>query len=298
MAAVGVSQGLSAQPAQALPTGLWTLVDWDISNLTSDTCSWSASLAYNDMISTVRNVSGQPIGNGMSDSVTTTEHGRYIEVRLMDHGANRLSILLRADNLYMDGFINAYGRFVFRGTNTAPLATALLSRYPNTPTPITFPELPWNENYNSFSSDSWRRNTPFTALRSQVNTLIDMQSSPRSGNAQGNNVAQALTQLVAATSEAARFPWIQRRIANTIGNGGDYDTNGLQTTLGPFGAELENNWSTLSVLLRLNAAGRTGAPVTVDGRIYRNHTDIELGNSNVAAPAIGPMLTLGSVPLP
>ncbi|MFH8382664.1 ribosome-inactivating family protein [Kitasatospora sp. NPDC018058] len=173
------------------------------------------------MLNSVRAVAGHALGNNFPDGVTSTQSGRYIEVRLIDNTGgvpqNRLSLLLRTNNLYLDGFINSHGRFVFHGTDIGTLRSALRTQYP-TSSPVTFTELPWSENYTQFSTDNWRRNTPFTALRSHVDRLVAMGTSPGLGTPQAAAIGQALTQLVAATSEAARFQWIQRRIGNTIRN--------------------------------------------------------------------------------
>ncbi|MCX5206138.1 ribosome-inactivating family protein [Streptomyces sp. NBC_00237] len=297
LAALGLTQGLSPK-AHADPERRWTRIDWDITNLRPGTSSFSAGNAYDSMLESLRRTVSHAVHPNFPHSATTRQTGYYVEVALIDHtetNSHRLSLIVEASNLYVVGYFTPQGRYMFRDLDSAPVRAAYNAVFPgNRLEPRHFQSLPFGENYNSFSRDEWRMNDSFLGLRGDINHLANMpERAPGQNTPPALAAGRALTSVVAAVSEAARFRWIHNRIGNTIRTGYDMDENGRQDTLGRFGLELETRWSRLSAILSANLRNRPAEPVTIDGRVYRNSTDIELGNGR-RVPALGLAVALGS----
>lgn len=92
--------------------------------------------------------------------------------------------------------------------------------------------------------------------------------------------------IIGATAEAARFGWIQNRVAQSIFRGGDPAYTDRPSHLGNFGTDLETSWSDLSRMAHRTAAHRTDRGVTIDGRRYENVT--EIGNPTNGQPRLTP----------
>ncbi|MFH9015372.1 ribosome-inactivating family protein [Streptomyces sp. NPDC017943] len=297
LAAVGLTQGLSPK-AHADPERPWTRIDWDITHLRRGTSSFSAGQAYDSMLESLRRTVSHAVQADFPHSATTRQTGSYVEIALIDHteaNSHRLSLILEASNLYVVGYFTPQGRYMFYGLDSAPVRTAYNAVFPrNRLEQGHFQSLPFRENYNSFSREEWRMNDSFTGLRGDIDHLANMPArAPGQNTPPATAAGRALTSVVAAVSEAARFRWIQNRIGNTIRVGYDHDENGRQDTLGRFGAELELSWRRLSAMLSANLRNRAAAPITIDDRVYRNSTDIELGNGR-RVPALGLAVALGS----
>ncbi|GCD42343.1 ribosome-inactivating family protein [Streptomyces paromomycinus] len=298
LAAVGSTQGLSPK-AHADPERRWTRIDWDITNLQPGTSSFSAGNAYDAMLESLRRTVSHAVYPNFPHSATTRQTGYYVEVALVDHTVtdrpHRLSLIIEASNLYVVGYFTPQGRYMFRELDSAPVRAAYNSVFPrNRLEQRDFQSLPFGENYNSFSRDEWRMNDSFLGLRGDINHLANMPArAPGQNTPPALAAGRALTSVVAAVSEATRFRWIQNRIGNTIRTGYDMDENGRQTTLGRFGLDLETRWSRLSAMLAANLENRAAAPITIDGRVYRNSSDIELGNGR-RVPSLGLAVALGS----
>ncbi|MFF7725779.1 ribosome-inactivating family protein [Streptomyces sp. NPDC008001] len=300
MAAVGLTQGLSPK-AHADPVSRWTRINWDITNLRPGTSSFPAGVAYDAMIDELRRTVGHAVAPNFPHSATSRgpANYNYVEVALIDHtqtNEHRLSLILDAHNLYVMGYFTPRGRYIFHDQESAPVRAAYNVVFPNNRLAASdFQSLPFGENYNSFSDDAWRMNDSFLSLRGDIDYLVNLPArAPAQNTPPALAAGRTLTSVVAAVAEATRFQWIQNRIGNTIRYGYDNDENGRQTTLGRFGAELETSWSRLSRMLAENLAGRSVPPVLIDGREYRNRTDIEFGDRNRGLPALGMAIALGS----
>ncbi|MCB5167404.1 ribosome-inactivating family protein [Streptomyces bambusae] len=297
LATVGLTQG-PAPKAHADPERRWTRIDWDITHLVPGTSSWSAGNAYDSMLERLRRTVSHAIMPNFPHSATIRQTGYYVEVALIDHteaNSHRLSLILEASNLYVVGYFTPRGRYMFRDLDSAPVRAAYNAVFPNHRLGQNdFHSLPFGENYNSFSDPAWRANDSFLGLRRDINHLVNMPAQvPGQNTPPALAAGRALTAVVAAVAEAARFRWIQNRIGNTIRYGHDNDETGPQTTLGPFGRDLENEWRRLSAMLAANLHNRPATHVTIDGRVYRNSTDVELGNGR-RVPALGLAVALGS----
>ncbi|WP_206508057.1 ribosome-inactivating family protein [Streptomyces chrestomyceticus] len=297
MAAVGVTQGLSPK-AHADPVSRWTRIDWDITNL-RNTSSHAAGTAYDNMLVELRRTVSHAIRPNFPHSATTSRTDAFVEVALIDRSEanqHRLSVIINPHNLYVMGYFTPQGRYVFRDQDPEPIRAAYNAVFRNNQLASRdFQSLPFGQNYNDFSNETWRMNDSFTSLRSDIDHLVHLPAAPpRQNTPPALAAGRALTQVVAAVSEAARFMWIQNRIGNTIRNGHDWDGYAWQTTLGRFGAELETSWSALSRMLANYLAGRTITPVEIDGRVYRHGSDIELGDGTGRLPALGLAVALGS----
>ncbi|TXS12617.1 hypothetical protein EAO70_26380 [Streptomyces sp. adm13(2018)] len=283
-ALLGLAQLTVASPAQANTSQIWTVMDWDITSLQQGGGPLAAQ-RYDDMLGELRrHVDSRP-GNAQGGQLAQTEArtGRYIEIRVFDSGEHFLSLFYRTDNLYLDGFSVLGANYRFSNAQAA-----LVQNFHGNGNIFTSI---YGGHYGNGGLDAngRRGDTSFDArnLRNQFVALRGFTYGTR------NNYTLHLANIVQATSEAARFGWIRNRISNTIRNGGEHDGFGWQTTLGPFGMDLETNWSPLSRLAFQTRNGGTGTPVTVHGQRYENLTDMMHGDPP-ARPALSYLLGLGS----
>ncbi|MFF5393346.1 ribosome-inactivating family protein [Streptomyces sp. NPDC013012] len=281
-ALLGLFQLIVASPARANTSQIWTVMYWDITSLQQG--GPLAAQRYDDMLRELRrHVDSRPANQqGGFLARTEAQTGRYVEIRVTDSGDQFLSLFYRTDNLYLDGFRIAGSNYQFRD---AP--SALRRNYGGNQLFTTI----YGGHYGNGGLDAQnvRGNTSFMAhnLRNQFVGLRSFSYGTR------NDYTLHLANIVQATSEAARFGWIQNRISNTIRNGGEHDGYGWQTTLGGFGTALENRWSDLSRLAFQTQNGGNGNPVTVGGQTYNNLTDMQHGNPP-ARPALAYLMGLGS----
>ncbi|MGW6834902.1 ribosome-inactivating family protein [Streptomyces sp. NPDC054949] len=289
VAAISFTQVKFSTPAQAATSDYWSVVRWDITGL-GDGMDRNAERNYRSMIRQVRELSGSAIGaNGLMRTTEQTE--RYIEVQVVDFNDrvnnHRISLYLRLDNLYLDGFTIVGHNYLFQDA-PAILTTRFANHYPGVN--HLFQRTPYRSTYGALANAQDRGNQHFNgrALGTQIIALQDF--TPQNWN----DRRQALAAIIGATAEAARFGWIENRIGLGIGQNGQLEGGRLLDHLGPFGAELENNWEDLSELVRRQQDGRgVMRPINIDGRTYHNIREIQFGVGG-GTPAIGALLTHGS----
>ncbi|MGW3046138.1 ribosome-inactivating family protein [Kitasatospora sp. NPDC001159] len=282
-ALLGLIQLTAAPSARANTTETWTVMYWDITTLQQGGAL--AAQRYDDMVRELRQLTGYTVDADHGGVLGRTEAqvGRYIEIRITDNGNQFLSLFYRTNNLYLDGFRMAGSNYRFN--DAQPELTRNFGGGRQLFTTI------YSGSYQNGGLDvnNARANTSYIGpnLRNQFMGLTGFNYNTR------ENYRLNLANIVQATSEAARFGWIQNRISNTIRNGGENDGNGWQTTLGAFGIALENRWAPLTRLAFRSMNGGAGDPVEVDGRIYRNLTDMMMADPP-RRPRISYLLGLGS----
>jgi Ribosome inactivating protein len=280
---LGLLQLTVATPAGATTSRIWTVMSWDITSLQQG--GPLAAQRYDDMLRELRQLAGYTVdaSHGGVLGRTEAETGRYIEVQVTDNGNQFLSLFYRTDNLYLDGFRIGGANYRFSDAQSH-----LVRNYGNGRQLFTTIFAGSYQN-GGLDSENRRGSTSYTAqnLRNQFVGLTGFNYNNR------NNYRLNLANIVQATSEAARFGWIQNRISNTVRNGGENDGYGWQTTLGSFGLALENRWAPLTRLAFQTRNGSTGDPVVVDGRSYSSLTDMMMANPP-QRPRISYLLGLGS----
>ncbi|MFD9797062.1 ribosome-inactivating family protein, partial [Streptomyces sp. NPDC059070] len=156
------------------------------------------------------------------------------------------------------------------------------------PTAPAFNEITGDGSYAQMSaSPEWRGAQTYdrTTMYEQVQNLTN--ATP--GNRNSTTVNRAMAYIIGATAEAARFGWIQNRVAQTLYAGGDPQDN-MAANIGAFGTDLELNWSDLSRMAHNTAAHRADRGVNIDGRFYGNVDDI--GIPDPRRPYLTPFLAL------
>ncbi|MFH8404777.1 ribosome-inactivating family protein [Streptomyces sp. NPDC018019] len=286
MALFAVVDIKAAAPAQADPSRYWTILGWEVEDMKYGASPRVAS-RYRDMIGQLRRISGHDIGNGLMRTTSNTQ--RYIELRVIDRREtpdHRLSLYLRADNLYLDGY-TAEGRNYMFSDAPAYLTTRFRNQYPTGN--ALFQRLPYSSQYGSLANDTVRGAQSFNgpSLRQVITDMS--RTTPNNWW----NVRTQTAAVIGATAEAARFGWIENRIGNSLGLGGDQDGPNWYTHLGAFGTGLQNAWAAMSRLVYRDQNG-TGnvTPVVINGRTYSTIQQIVYGTTG--GPAIAPLLTLSS----
>ncbi|MEU6972746.1 ribosome-inactivating family protein [Kitasatospora aureofaciens] len=286
IALFSVAQIEAAPPAKAATSSPWSVITWDITGLAGGGTRPAAN--YRSMIRQIRELSGSSIATDMARTTSATE--RYIEIMVTDFNDpinhHRLSLYLRLDNLYLDGFTVSGENYQF---SDAPnyLNTRFHNQYPRS-NPL-FNILPYSSHYSDLASPETRGNQHFSgpSFYYYVSTLFGVSGGSV------NQVRTHLAAMIGATSEAARFGWIENRIANSVANGQDFDGVGYYDYIGGFGADLENSWDELSRLVYREQQGNLPVPsVTVNDRVYRRISDIVNGRADT--PRLIPFLTHGS----
>ncbi|MFJ9523588.1 ribosome-inactivating family protein [Kitasatospora sp. NPDC101801] len=306
VSAFSLLYGAAAPTANAETTTRFTDIDWYIDNYGAPLSSADArdnSDGYNAMVNALRRASGHQmpgVSNSPAymDTPTRTNTNRVIRVLVHRHTAlgphADLALYFNVDNLYFLGFSsnsNHY-RIVPRPNQadrayTNHLPEELRVRFGG-PT-LLFNQITGDGSYAQMSaSPEWRGDQIYTPsmIYSRAETLTNLQP----GGQNSTQVNQAMAYMIQATSEAARFGWIQNRIAASIFQGGDYQEPGAPANIGPFGTDLELNWSTLSRMAHNTAAHRADPGVTINNRTYRTVT--ELGNPQNNQPRLTPFLGL------
>ncbi|MFD9794067.1 ribosome-inactivating family protein, partial [Streptomyces sp. NPDC059070] len=158
------------------------------------------------------------------------------------------------------------------------------------PTAPAFHEITGDGSYAQMSAPpAWRGAQPYnrTTMYEQVQNLAN--ATP--GNRNSTTVNRAMAYIIGATAEAARFGWIQDRVANTIYAGGDLSIRDNPANIGAFGTDLERQWDSLSRMAHNTAAHRVDPGVTIDGRFYGDVDDIGIPDANYR-PRLTPFLAL------
>ncbi|WP_030022359.1 ribosome-inactivating family protein [Streptomyces monomycini] len=291
-AACGLLNG-NATPAHADTTQPWTVIEWDITGMKGKTASPGAASNYRAMVARLRDISSHQILNDVRESMPQGT-GRYIEVRVRDRGAatqHRLSLYLRADNLYLDGFTVQGQNYSFR---EAPREMVTgFSRFYRNQGNMLFDVLPYTGHYRDLAESQARSEASYDA--SHMFQYLDTMTGLTENNWYGARSHIAF--VIGATSEAARFGWIENRIARSIHAGSDYDGEGSYSFIGGFGVDLENNWERLSRIVHAgmnNESLPAAQHARIAGRIYANLHEIQYGTTrnNQAGPRIAPFITL------
>jgi Ribosome inactivating protein len=305
-AACGLLNGLAAPQAHANTSDRWTDIDWHMEGYndprgTSGAASQSRN--YQDMVNRLRQLAGQEMAGvqGMGGLHDTTVRGRetatnrVIRVLLWDdtHGTQQANVALyfSVDNLYFMGFSSHGVHYRLNAPYTRRLAEEMRVRYNLTTAPL-FHDINSDGSYASLAATpTWRADQEYTATNFMTHLRALDTATPANRNS--NAVLRAMAYFIGATAEAARFGWIQNRIANVlIYNEDRTDPNG-PANIGRFGTDLENNWDTLSTLAHRSARGNQTTPVNIDGRIYANLMQIwDGGGNNEYQPPIAPFLAI------
>jgi hypothetical protein len=311
VSACSVLFGVAAPKAHAeVPESQrFTTIDWHMYAYGDPNGSSRARDSYDDynaMVNALRNAAGhqmEGVSNspGYMDTPTRTNSNRVIRVLVWTHEADgnraHLALYFNVDNLYFLGF-SARGqhyRIVPRANQADRAYTNHLPeelRRASSPVPPTAPlfnQITGDGSYAQMSAPAeWRGAQRYdrTTLYQQVQNLTN--ATPDSRNS--TTVNRAMAYLIGATAEAARFGWIQNRIAQTIFAGGDGLDPNSPAHIGAFGTDLELNWSNMARMAHNTAAGRGDRGVTIDGRYYGNV--FEIGNPTNGQPRLTPFLAL------
>lgn len=306
VSACSVLFGAAAPKANAETSQRFTTIDWHMYHGLSDGSSYAARDfdSYNAMVNALRNAAGHQMAGvsnspGYMDTPTRTNSNRVIRVLVWTHEADgnraHLALYFNVDNLYFLGF-SARGqhyRIVPRPNQadrayTNHLPEEIRHAYGLATAPL-FNQITGDGSYQQMSAPAdWRANQTYNAqmVYARLQTLTNLRVEDR--NTVGLN--QSMAYIIGATAEAARFGWIQNRVAQSIFRGGDPAYTDRPSHLGNFGTDLETSWSDLSRMAHRTAAHRTDRGVTIDGRRYENVT--EIGNPTNGQPRLTPFLGL------
>ncbi|MFF4321174.1 ribosome-inactivating family protein [Streptomyces sp. NPDC001568] len=290
---------VGATPAHAETSKQYTVLDWYVYGLdTGNGGDMGADRAvrYRDFIAQLRAAAGHRMdganGDDMRDTPTRTNTNRVIEARVWTNengGAPRshLKLYFSVDNLYLLGFTSRGQHWMFQpDTNPAfPLAGEVQRGQGLEHAPL-FQSLGYRGNYDSLDPHGFRRDFSYTA----ASMHMTMQFLNNFTAANRPSAPSELAYLIGATSEAARFGWIEHRIAAALNRGYDDTDPNRPSHLGNFGLTLQTQWAALSRVAHRTVNGGTVAPVNIDGRTYDNFTQIRLGTGGV--PRLAPFLAL------
>ncbi|SDT83390.1 Ribosome inactivating protein [Streptomyces sp. TLI_053] len=282
---------------------MFTDIDWHIDDYDAPPNTHAARdnmNGYNAMVNALRAAAGHQMP-GVSDSPaymdtpTRTNSNRVIRVLVWRNGSADLALYFNVDNLYFLGYSATarHYRIVPRPNQadrayTNHLPERLRVRL-GSQTPLMFNQITGDGSYAQMSAPpEWRGAQVYTASMILTRLLTLTRVEPGDQNTTQSN--QAMAYIIQATSEAARFGWIQNRIGQTIYQGGDWQEEGAPANLGPFGTDLETRWSDLSRMAHNTAAHRVDPGVTINNRTYRSVNDI--GNPGNNQPRLTPFLAL------
>ncbi|MFD4537666.1 ribosome-inactivating family protein [Kitasatospora sp. NPDC058397] len=309
-AACGLVNGLAAPHADANTTQRWTDIDWDMTGYDSAARPSSAAAnqsgEYRRVVDRMREIAGQPMAglpNAPYFSDTTvrgreTATNRVIRVLVWSNavtpsnprGERRADVALyfSVDNLYFMGFSSHGLHYRLNAPYTVRLAEEMRVRF-NMPTAPLLNTISSDGGYASLAANpTWRGDQPYTA--SNFLTHLSALDTATSANRNSNAVLRAMAYFIGATSEAARFGWIENRIASVLIYNGDPTETSRPANIGRFGTDLENNWDTLSTVAHRSARGQNTTAVNIDGRQYADWEDIYGGET--ANPIIVPFLAI------
>ncbi|MFF8657537.1 ribosome-inactivating family protein [Streptomyces huasconensis] len=299
-------QGLAAPQAFAATNNLWTEIDWRMDDYQERRMGHDSARhggEYVQLVRRLRQLASDPMAGtqGMPDLYDTTVRRqqdatqRVIRIALWSNanpsGEARSDVALyfSVDNLYLMGFSSRGRHYRFDAPFASHLASSMQRRYGGG-TPIVS-EMSSSGDYASLNaSPTWRGNQPYTA-DNFMHHLNELENATPD-NMNDNGVRRALAFFIGATSEAARFGFIERRIGNVLVYNNDPDFPGRPAHLGGFGTDLQNNWNTLSAMVHRNLNGEDPVAVRIDGRTYRTVHDVLNGLRNGAGPRIAPFIAI------
>ncbi|MFF3335361.1 ribosome-inactivating family protein [Streptomyces sp. NPDC002888] len=260
--------GLAAPAAHADPDRYLTVHDWDISDLAGG--GQHAHEQYWNMIAAMHRVTGHDFFRDTLDE-TTTRQDALFQVSLHRNGNYIGALYFWPNDLYLAGFYQAGpngGHYAFNEGRRARF-NAILG--------VTSNELPWNGNYTSLPSGGQdNRRTARVAGPGIDNALQQIGRANQlliPGAPNGHHIlGSALTTVIQATSEAARFGRIFDNIRYNI-------LNHSLVQMGDENVALQQQWSNLSgwVYRALNNAGvqpftlNTGTGIQ---RIFYSYLDV------------------------
>ncbi|MFD4830594.1 ribosome-inactivating family protein [Streptomyces uncialis] len=283
-ALLGGTQLVSASPARADTSHNWNKIEWNITNLGNGN-SVPAANRYRAMISSLRALSASNIADGFMRTMTATQ--RYAEVKVIDNNAtvkHRLSIYVRLDNLYIDAFTAEGRTFAFNDTPRY-FNTQFSAAYPGGNTLVQ--TMPFSGSYGSLDAAQARANQSYEGP-SFGGLISELQGMNSSNFYDRRNEMAAI---IGAVSEAARFGWIESRIALSLSHGGEWDGPHQYSHIGGFGISLQNNWAALSRLVYREMNSTTRSPAHINGHVYNSMGQVRNGYGS--APAIGVLVTYG-----
>ncbi|MFF0416291.1 ribosome-inactivating family protein [Kitasatospora sp. NPDC004745] len=307
-AACGTVNGLAAPQAHANTSDLWTDIDWHLEDFdvprphpsrpqdppVGNQQTSNQSGAYARVVDRMRQLAGQGMAGvqGNEHYLDTTVAGRtnatnrVIRVLLWSNatGQQRADVALyfSVDNLYFMGFSSHGQHYRLNANYTRGLAESIRVHERAQTAPWVNP-INSDGSYASLAATpTWRAAEPYTA----ANFLrhLDALSNATPANRNSNEVLRAMAFFIGATSEAARFGWIEHRIAAVIYADADPTPEPAPPgedprTIGRFGTDLENNWDTLSSLAHRTAQGYNGTMVPIAGFEYRDWRDLDRGGN-------------------
>ncbi|MEU1041380.1 ribosome-inactivating family protein [Streptomyces sp. NPDC005551] len=300
VSAFSLLYGVAAPKAHAETRERWTDIDWRMNGYTAWRQSPEARENYNDynaMVNALRSAAAhqmEGVSNspGYMDTPTRTNTNRVIRVLVWtdepEGSRAHLALYFNVDNLYLMGYSARGVHYRFNVDETAHLAREI-QRHEGLDDAPAVQRISADGSYGQLSApDSWRANQRYTSLTIEQRARTLINASP--GQRSTSEVRQALAYLIGATSEAARFGWIQNRIAQTIFYDGDITEPGSPAHIGPFGTDLETNWAALSRMAHRTAAHLTDPGVQIDGRRFNTVEDIGIPTNS--RPRLTPFLAL------
>jgi hypothetical protein len=293
--ALGTLQGLAAPQAYANTSNYWSDMDWRMAGYEEQRGTMDASrqaAQYQSLVRGLRDLAGQPMEGAQNNPnfldttrLATEPSQRVIRILLWNAlGRANVALYFNVDNLYLMGFTTHGQHFRFDDGGFAYLSASIGRRFDESPPLVRV--MHSTGRYDTMNaSASWRGNQPYST-HNFLSHLSNLENA-NENNMNSQAVGRALAFFIGATSEAARFGWIEERVARVIARGYDPTDPSEPAHLGAFGTDLQNAWDPLSVLVHRTIQGRSGPEVRIDGRVYRDYRDV---SSYSAGSRIAPFI--------
>ncbi|WP_411105121.1 ribosome-inactivating family protein [Streptomyces sp. cmx-4-9] len=295
--ALGALHGVAAPHAHADTNHLWSDMDWRMTGYDGERGTMDAARQgsqYQLLVRGLRNLTTQPMmsAQGNPNFLDTTRRGaenpseRVIRILLWNpRGEAHVALYFNVDNLYLMGFSSHGHHYRFDDASFSHLSRSIGRRFGENP-PLVRVMHSTGRYATMHAPAEWRGNQAYSTynFQSHLRTLENVTEY----NMNSQDVGRALAFFIGATSEAARYGWIEERIASVIVRGYDPSDSNRPVHLGAFGTDLQNAWDPLSVLAHQTLQGRPNvAPVRIDGRDYRDFRQFVNGS---AGPRIAPFI--------